>query len=472
VRILACSLLVAAAACAGDADVPATTDSDAGDGVPSDSGRPNDAPQPSFVFFISDDQRFDTTGEAQRRLGDQGLYPWMRDSTPSIDRLAAEGVTFTNAFVVQSLCSPSRAAMLTGQYNHANTVVHNHIPFPSDAVTHASVLRAAGWVTGYFGKWHMGDQRARPGFDHAASFIGNGVYFDETFVVDGADTPVTGYTDDRTTDFAIDFIRDNAHRPFVAIVAFKAPHSPYSVPPRLSDRFSDVGFVTPPNATPIAPWYTTGHQMPDESFRSYFRAIAGVDENVGRVLAVLDELGLRDDTAVVFTADNGYMLGSHGHIAKRAAYEESMRVPLYFRYPRLGVEGARVDARVLNIDLAPTLLEIARRDVPSSMQGRSWLSTISDATGGSGSERARFLYENFRDPTDGPLDVPPIVALRAAGAKIVTYPRHADWLELFDLETDPLERRNLARDTAYMDLLARMQTALEAERAATGYSAP
>src|SRR3977135_2054119 len=151
--------------------------------------------KPNFLFVYTDDQRWDAMGVVQREQGEKARFPWFQ--TPNMDRLAAEGVRFRNAFVTLSLCAPSRAAFLTGRYNHLNGVIDNHTPFPEDNVTHASLLRAAGYATAYIGKWHMDGQRGqRPGFDYSASFIGQGRYVDCPIEINGKPTETKGLVDE------------------------------------------------------------------------------------------------------------------------------------------------------------------------------------------------------------------------------------------------------------------------------------
>jgi len=181
------------------------------------------ASKPNFLFVITDDQRWDAMGVVQREQGERARFPWFE--SPAMDRLAQEGVRFRNAFVTLSLCSPSRAAFLTGQYSHQNGVIRNNRGIPLDAVTHASLLREAGYRTADFGKWHMRHQLERPGYDYAASFIGQGVYQDCPFQINGETTPTKGWVDDVSTGFAIDWLRRNHDQPFSLVVGFKSPHN-------------------------------------------------------------------------------------------------------------------------------------------------------------------------------------------------------------------------------------------------------
>src|SRR5437667_3920031 len=202
--------------------------------------------RPNFLFIYTDDQRWDAMSVVQREQGDRARFPWFQ--TPHMDRLAAEGVRFRNAFVVNSLCAPSRACFLTGRYNHLNGVANNHTPFPVENITHATLLRAAGYTTGYIGKWHMDAQRGqRPGFDYSASFIGQGRYFDCPIEVNGKPTDTKGWVDDVSTDFAIAFLKQNRERPFALTVGFKACHGPFDPPERAKDRFAAVTVKPPPN---------------------------------------------------------------------------------------------------------------------------------------------------------------------------------------------------------------------------------
>ncbi len=438
-------------------------------------GHAEAARRPNVVVLLTDDQRWDALGVVQRELGARGRFPWLKAATPNLDRLAAEGFRFRDAFVVQSLCSPSRAAFLTGRYNHLNGVADNRTPFPLGSTTYATLLRAAGYRTGYFGKWHMRYQRERPGFDEHASFVGQGRYADATFLVDGAATPTRGWVDDVSTDYAVGFVRRHAARPFLMVLGFKSPHGPPRPPPRLRGLFASADLAPPRNAASYAPYDPTPvpAAIPAGWMRDYFRTLVGVDQNVGRVLAALAEAGVAADTVVVFASDNGYLLGEHGVGTpldpdgnKRSAYEESIRIPLLLRYPRLGRRGVAVSATALNIDLAPTLLDLAGLPKPASFQGRSWVPLL---TGRADALRDGFLYEYFRE--DG-YDVPTLVALRRGGRKLVRYPGHPGWRQLFDLRNDPLERRNLAGDPASQGVLRAMGKALDAELAATRYPAP
>ena len=279
---------------------------------------------------------------------------------------------------------PSRAAFLTGRYNHANGITNNSTPFPADAVTHATLLRGAGYKTAYVGKWHMGNQKGpRPGFDYSASFVGQGQYNDCPFEIDGKPTPTKGWVDAVSTDFAIDWIKQNRDKPFSLVVGLKSAHGPRgrnNLPERLRKLYADETTRPTPNCGVPAIFHQKDPKtdkfplgLADNAVHlDYLRHIAGVDENVGRLLDALDELKLADDTVVVYTSDNGYFLGEHNSGDKRALYDESLRIPFLVRYPRMFGKGKTVDEMVLNVDLAPTLLDLAGVPVPKEMQGASW----------------------------------------------------------------------------------------------------
>jgi arylsulfatase A-like enzyme len=431
--------------------------------------------RPNFLFVYTDDQRWDAMGVVQREQGDRARFPWFQ--TPHMDRLANEGVRFRNAFVTLSLCAPSRAAFLTGRYNHLNGIANNGTPFPESNVTHATLLRAAGYTTGYIGKWHMDGQRGqRPGFDYSASFIGQGKYVDCPFEINGTTTPTTGWVDDISTDYAVEFMKKNREKPFSLVVGFKSCHGPRHPPKRAEERFAGQKARPVPNLGTTAIYREKANDAKDPTRRAnqrdendinYFRCISAADDNLGRLLQTLDELGLADDTLVVFAGDNGYYLGEHGLGDKRSAYEESLRIPLLARYPKRFPKGRTCDQMVLNIDLAPTYLELAGIQAPREMQGRSWVPLL---TGSPADWRKSFLAEYFQE--SGFPGTPTLVAVRTETAKLVRYPGHEEWTELFDLAKDPYETRNLARDPAHQDLLRQMSEEYDRQVKATGFVVP
>ena len=419
--------------------------------------------RPNFLFIYTDDQRHDALGCVQKELGpnkqgQQARFSWLE--SPNLDRLASQGVRFRNAFVVTALCAPSRSAFLTGCYGHVNGIIDNHTPFSAQSVTHASLMREAGYKTAYIGKWHMGNQSGkRPGFDFSASFIGQGVYFDCPIEIDGVKTATQGWVDDVSTDFALQFMRENKDRPFSIVLGYKTCHGPFTPPPRTAGDYKESQAKVVPNLE-IAAIYkedrTTkpigGDQVPTNL--GMFQGLKAIDENVGKLLAELDRLGLSQNTVVVYSSDNGYYLGEHGLGDKRTAYEESMRVPMLVRYPKQIPAGLVHDAIVLNIDLAPTFLDLAGIPIPQNMQGKSWKALWSEQAQPP-KWRDDFIYSYFREAR---FAAPTVTALRTETMKLIKYPGKEAWSELFDLVNDPYETRNLYSDVAYSQQRAELES--------------
>ena len=412
---------------------------------------------PNIIVFITDDQRWDATSRTQETIASTGRtarFPWLTSPTkrtPNMDRISNEGVHFNNAFTVYSVCSPSRATMFTGQYPHIHGVTDNVTDFPATAITYASLLRDAGYATGYFGKWHMGKQAARPGFDTAVTFHGQGTYFSTAFFDQAGSSlftsSATDWVDDVTTQSAVDFItaQSQSTRPFLAVVGYKTPHQPWDPPARNSDLFSDDTPIAVPNLTvppPFAPGAGGGANV--GQLRNYMRTVVGIDDNVGDVLTLLDNLEIANDTAVIFISDNGFFRGEHKLGDKRAAYEESIRVPFMIRYPKIQPGPLEVDEMALNLDMAPTILDLAGVPIPASMQGRSLYPFLTGAV--PDKWRNSFIFSYNIDPNIPNAAVVPHLGLRRAdGLKLVGYQDNDLWNELFDTSqgNDPYEIDNL-----------------------------
>lgn len=426
--------------------------------------------RPNFVFVYTDDQRWDAMSVVQKEQGDKGRFPWLK--TPNMDRLAAEGFRFRNAFVVNALCAPSRASFLTGQYGHVNGVVNNHTPFPVKNVTHATLLRDAGYKTAYIGKWHHGQQSGqRPGFDYSASFLGQGRYVDCPFEINGKATPTKGYVDDVSTDYGISFIKENKDKPFLLVVGFKATHGPFEPPDRLKETYANEQARVVPNLFTPAIYREPPKKQTDPKAEKVntnlgmFRCITAADENLGRIMQTLDDLKLADDTIVVFTSDNGYYLGEHGLGDKRSAYEESMRIPLLLRYPKLGM-GKLIDPMTLNIDLAPTFLDFAGLPVPKEMHGRSWKPLLE---GKQTDWRKAFFYCYFYENN---FAIPTVTAVRTENAKLIKYPDHDEWTEVFDLTRDPYELKNLVKEESAAALKKELEAEYDRQSKAIAFRIP
>jgi arylsulfatase A-like enzyme len=427
--------------------------------------------KPNFIFVIADDQRWDTMGSVQKEHGEKARYPFFE--TPNMDRLAYDGVRFRNAFITHSICSPGRAGFLTGKYTHTNGVMNNHTPFPENNITHATLLRDAGYQTAYFGKWHMGDQKARPGFQYVASFINQGIYQNCPFEINGTVTPTQGWVDDVSTDFAIDWIKRNSTNPFSMVLGFKSPHNKRggdNLPERLRNLYEGKSTKPTPNCETIAvymkPLLAEGKSLEvaystNAVHLDYLRHIKGIDENLGRLLDTLDQLKLSEDTVVVYTSDNGFFLGEHGLGDKRALYEEGLRIPLIVRYPRLFPKGGIVDQMVINQDLAPTFLDLAGLPPHPGMHGRSFKEV---ALGNKPADwRTSFLcyYQKDLGPT------PTCRGIRTEDAKLIVYKGKPEWTEVYDLKNDPYEMNCLPADGP---LAKQLETELEKQMKAVGFS--
>ena len=439
--------------------------------------------KPNIIFIYTDDQRYDALGLVQKEQGLKARFPWFK--TPNLDRLGNEGVRFRNAFVVNSLCSPSRSVLLTGKYNHLNGIANNHTNLKDTLETYPVLLRKVGYKTAFLGKWHMGTEKGkRPGFDYSASFIGQGKFFDCPLEVNGVSQPTVGWVDDVTTDFALDFIKGNKEKPFALVLAYKSSHGPFQPAERNTNAYADVELTKPANEylespykgkvddkkkkNPAAPknksisWTDNNEKM----IRSYFGTLKGVDENVGRILNLLDSLKIDKNTVVIFSTDNGYSLGEHGLGAKRAAYEESIRIPLLVRYPARFPKGKTIDKLVLNLDQAPSILDLAGVSAPKSYQGKSWVSLVENKEK---DWRTSFLYEYFYE--DG-FDTPTIKAVRTETSKLIVYPGENEWSELYDLTKDPTESNNIVNKKESGKLKEQLQEELAKQEKATGYVNP
>jgi N-acetylglucosamine-6-sulfatase len=444
--------------------------------------------RPNILVIMTDDQRWDALGVVQREMGDQALFPWFE--TPHLDRLAAEGARFRNAFVTTSLCSPSRASFLSGRYARRHQVLNNFTEYPNDLPSYPRRLQEAGYETAYIGKWHMGEDNdaQRPGFDHWMSHRGQGNYFDNEFNVDGTRRQMPGYYTTVVTDHAVEWIGRAHDRPWMLVVGQKAPHGgPIQPEPRFAQALDGFAIRKPVNyedyraadgkpawlEESLETWH--GHKGPlydlkehDAFVRAYLATLLSVDESVGRLYEALQSSGQLDDTVIVFTSDNGFVLGEHGRVDKRTMYEESIRIPMLVRYPRLIKAGTVVSEMVLSHDLAPGLLDLAGAAPLADVTGRSFAPLV---TGATGQWRDAFLYEYNYEP-QFPY-TPNVRGVRTDRWKLIRYP-HGDGsadrftAELYDLEADPYELRNLIDEPAHAEDRRRMEQLFERVSAEAG----
>ncbi|MBL8230156.1 MAG: sulfatase [Bryobacterales bacterium] len=409
--------------------------------------------RPNLVFVLIDDLRWNG-------LSCMG-HPFVK--TPNIDRIGREGAIFRNAFVTTPLCSPSRGSFLTGQYVRTHGVRGNGDSAAAShkMITFPRLLRDAGYETAYVGKWHMGnDDSPRPGFDRWVSFRGQGVFEDPPLNIDGERITRNGYMTDLLSDHAVDFVKKGRSKPFCLYLAHKAIHGPFTPAPRHANMYADQPIQRTPNAKdtlegkpmlrreipelPQKKKKGAGQAQSgpgDELIRNQMRCMLSIDEGVGRILDVLEQQKALDNTMIVFTSDNGYFWGEHGLGDKRAAYEESIRIPMLARYPKLIKAGRQIDGMALNIDIAPTMLDAAGLKPHAQMQGRSLMPLLE---GKSRNWRKSILCEYFMEQQFA--RVASWEAVRTERYKYIRYLDLKEMDELYDLQADPGEMKNLIND--------------------------
>jgi len=440
--------------------------------------------RPNILFIFTDDHGAQTIS----------AYGSTRNSTPNIDRIAAEGIRFTNAFCGNSICAPSRATILTGTHSHVNGNTTNERIFDSRQHTFPEMLRDAGYQTALFGKWHLNCEPK--GFETWDILINQGVYYNPPMIRNGQYTERTGYTTDIITDLTLEWLRSDRDpdRPFLLLYHHKAPHRSWEPPLRYLRLFDDTALAVPPtffdnwsdrssawshaemsiefHLTPgdlhlHAPvWQLNTEQLDawnavyepkNRAFRDaklagtpllewkyqrfakdYLRTVAAVDDGVGRILDYLEESGLAANTVLIYSSDQGWYLGEHGMFDKRWMYEESLRMPFLVRWPEVIRPGGVNADLVQNIDVAPTILELAGLPAPSSMQGRSLLPLLRGER--PPGWRRSIYYQFFED--DGAHRVPRHYGIRTDRYKLIHYYLLGEW-ELFDLQNDPSELQSL-----------------------------
>ncbi|NWF83289.1 MAG: sulfatase [Bryobacteraceae bacterium] len=408
----------------------------------------------NVIFILSDDHRYDAMGFLKGQ-------PFLE--TPNMDRLASEGAHFKNAFVTTALCSPSRASILTGSYAHKHKVVDNNTAIPRGTVFFPSYLQKAGYQTAFLGKWHMGGEGddPQPGFNHWISFRGQETYnpSKDGLNINGKRAAQKGYITDELTDYALEWLNGlKKDQPYFMYLSHKAVHAEFEPAPRHKGRYANARFNYPPTMAASGEmaqgrpmwvqnqrnsWH--GVEFPYHSeldieayYKRYAETLLAVDESIGRLLDALRQRGQLDSTLVIYMGDNGFAFGEHGLIDKRTAYEESMRVPLLARCPELFKGGQTVKEVVAGLDIMPTCLEAAGVAAPSGIDGKSWLQLT---RGDNAGWRKELLYEYYWERNFP--QTPTIFALRGDRYKFIRPHGIWDIEELYDLQEDPLESRNL-----------------------------
>lgn len=448
------------------------------------AGQANRTERPNILYIMSDDHAAHAISAYGSRV----------NRTPNIDRLANEGALLTSVFATNSICTPSRATIITGQYSHLNGVtVFNR--FDSNRMTVPRLLQRGGYYTGMIGKWHLGSDPV--GFDRWEILPGQGVYFDPVFYTAQSETTFTGrYVTDVITDLGLDFLQKRPRdKPFFLMLHHKAPHRSWEPSPEQATRFAAMRIPEPvtfwddyttrtdalhenqqrvandltnrdlkrappaglTQAQQSAWWGTkpdsvrverngtsvllTGDALTRWKYQRYMQdylaTIQSVDDGVGRILDYLDRTGLARNTIVIYTSDQGFFLGDHGMFDKRFMYEESIRMPFLVRWPARIAAGTRSDAMGLNIDFAPTFLAAAGLPIPAEMQGRSLLPVLESHT--PADWRTGMYYRYYHDPGDH--NTRAHYGVRTATHKLIYFWKKDQW-ELFDLVNDPYELHN------------------------------
>jgi len=453
--------------------------------------------QPNILYIMADDHAAHAISAYGSRI----------NKTPNIDRLARGGMRMDNVFCTNSICTPSRAAILTGQYSHRNGVYTLADQLDPKRNHAAKELQSAGYQTAMIGKWHLVTEPA--GFDYWNILPGQGVYYDPVFIDRTGKKKHEGYCTDLIADFSLDWLKKrDRSKPFFLMSHHKAPHRPWDPAPKYAKLFDGQTIPEPDNLydhyegkpksvagvkmrvgedsverdvkRPI-PTDLKGDALRKWAYqyyiKDYLRCIQSVDDNVGRMLDYLDQDGSAGDTIVIYTSDQGFFLGDHGWYDKRLMYEESLRMPFLVRYPGAIRPGSVNGDIALNVDFAPTFLDYAGSKAPAEMQGRSFRANLEGRTPKNWRQSMYYRYwmHNSNDH-----HVPGHYGVRTKDWKLIYYygkplgmkgaqepATEPDW-ELFDMQKDPREMKNLYRDPAHAGTVKKLQAELDRLQKETG----
>jgi len=446
------------------------------------------AKRPNILFMMSDDH----ASEAISAYGS-----WLKDycHTPTLDRLAAEGMRFTNVCCNNSICSPSRASIISGQYSHVTGALNLGCRLKPNAPSYIRELTNSGYETCVVGKWHM-QQFPRGAGDYAVT-VGQGSYFNPTLHrPDGTREKYEGYYADRYTDWALKWLKQrDTKKPFYLSLHFKGPHEYFEYPERWAKLHEGVKIPEPPSLhediTKTSPLLKGKHysvMYDDEGPKSfylvyedylakrsadpaerrslayqhlihkYLRCVAAIDDNVKRVLDHLQAEGTLDDTLIIYTSDQGYWLGQHNMHDKRLILEESLKMPFIVRYPK-DIKAGSVSSKLgMNIDFGPTMLDYAEVTIPSVMQGVSLRPLLQGVEPTDWRESIFYAYYN-RSPKHW--------GIRTERYKLIRFP-DTEAVEFYDLQEDPAEMYNRAAESAYRKQIASTQKQLDTLMTNTG----
>jgi arylsulfatase A-like enzyme len=460
---------------------------------------------PNIIYIMSDDH-------ANAAIG--AYNSWLKPvvKTPNLDKLAKQGVLFKNSLVTNSICTPSRAAILTSQYSHKNGVYTLNDALDKSRIHVGHLLRMLGYQTALIGKWHL--QIDPTGFDYWNVLPGQGVYINPKLRPIGAKPKELkeykdGYSEDVITDLSIDWLKKrDKSKPFYLMCHFKAPHRPWDPAPRFKNLYKDVkipepetllddykgrskqvgnikmrigqDFVERDLQMPI-PKDLSANDLRKWAYQHYMKrylsCVAAVDENVGRLLAFLDEQGLSEDTIIIYTSDQGFFLGEHGFYDKRLMYEPSLLTPLIIRWPGHAKAGTINNDMILNLDHAPTFLDMSGAPLPKEMQGKSYKSILEGKTP---PDWRQSMYYRYWMHLDGSHNVPAHYGVRTNRYTLIHfYGKHMDmkgakkldidpeW-EMYDNQKDPQQMRNVYADSAYATTLRDLRLELDRLRREVG----
>jgi arylsulfatase A-like enzyme len=468
--------------------------------------------RPNILYIMSDDH----AAHAITAYG--GIYDDYLQ-TPNIDRIAKEGVKFNNVFCTNAICGPSRAAILTGKYSHANGYYKNESggKFNADQWTFPQALQESGYKTALVGKWHLGTEPR--GFDYFKYHNNQGqqgFYYNPVYNDNGEQVTEEGYATNLTADFAMDWLNGNkdGEEPFLMMLQFKAPHRNWDPDEKYKDLFGNQALPYPPTfnddyksrlktagdtdmtmdylnrrdmkLTPPeglsdkekGQWLRAGNQrgqeegwLPNDSMsvdearrwkyqryiKDYLACVKSVDDNIGRVLQYLDDNGLAENTVVVYTSDQGFYLGDHGWFDKRFMYEESLRMPFVLRYPAFAEKQFDNNDIISNVDFAPTLLDLAGVPIPEDIHGKSFAQNIAGNTSEDWQKTMYYHYYEF------PFwhHVQPHYGIRGQRYKLIHFYYDIDVWEFYDLEKDPNELNNAIDDATYTSVISDMKLEIQ-----------
>ena len=459
-----------------------------------------DSRRPNILFIMSDDHAAHA----------MSCYGSRINETPHLDRIAAGGMRFDNCFCTNSICSPSRATILTGTYNHINGVTTLTTKMDGRQLTFPKLLQKAGYRTAVIGKWHLGHGGIHDptGFDYWNVLPGQGLYHNPEMIEMGNRKTVNGYATDIITDLSIDWLENGPKdKPFCLLCHHKAPHRHWEPDAKHAHMYDDADIPEPETfnddyrnraSAAAAATMRVGRDFTEKDLKEdpppglspqefkawayqryikdYLRCVACIDDNVGRLLGYLDDTGLADNTIVIYTSDQGFFLGDHGWYDKRFMYEESLRMPFLIRYPQEIKRGSVNDRMILNVDFAPTFLDYAGIPIPDEMQGCSFRSLL---RGEVPEDWQTSMYYRYWMHCGGH-NVYAHYGVRTMRYKLIYYyadalgqpgaiddPKPPEW-ELFDLEKDPTEMNDVYADPAYAAVVRDLKNELQRLRREVG----